>query len=360
MIEFDDDALTRALARLPVGEYAPIELLRDRARQARTRRRLAQAGIAMTAVALIAVPSALALGGDGAGRPQPAGSGAADCPATFAAVDVSDVPPVPVDDVSDLPEPLRLMWMPEAAPDPDRVFAEDASARNAAIDDRLAGCPEPADQSILVVQAEGGVVTRSVLILRADPESVGADESSTLTVDDVEVHLQRGDGFVYAWWESGDATWELRADTLSDDEIAELIRTMRTDGERVDVSDWSVAADAEQLIQGTGRSDRPGDYIYTAVAGDLRLTVTDEVDSIWLHARPGSRVTEFLEREVLVTPLPERGTLLAWHLHDGDTVTLQGQASAEELLAIGETIGVTPPDDPRFDAWALGEEEPQQ
>lgn len=356
-----DDELARALNHVPVGEYAPIERLRGRARQLRLRRRLAGAGLAVGAAALVAVPSALAMsGGDGGtAGPQPAASGTSTpCPETYADVGVATLA-TPVTEPGDVPDDLRLLWLPDAAPDPDRVFAEDASAQNAEADDQFAGCPDPGDQSVLVVQVDGDVVTRSALVLRVsdDTTMVTFEGATTFTAGDTEVTVQRTEGFVSAYWESGGATWAVRGDELSDDEIAELIQTMRTDGGQLDVGDWSVAADAEQLIQGTGRIDRPGDYIYTAVGPDgLRLTVTDDVDSIWLHARTGTRVTEFLERLVLVTPLAGGETILAWNLHDGNTVTLQGQASAEELLAIGESIGMTPADDPRLeDAWALGE-----
>lgn len=355
-----DDELARALNEVPVGEYAPIEQLRGRARRLRLHRRLAGAGLAVSAVAVVAVPSALALGGDGESGPQPAASGspAQECPDAYADIGDGEVP-VPVAGPTDVPDALRLLWTPDAAPDPERVFAEDATALNAAIDERLAGCPEPRDESVLVVQIEGEVVTRSALVLRVsdDTTTVTFEGATTLTAGGTEVTVQRTEGFVSAYWESGGATWALRGDDVSDDEIVELIQTMRTDGGDVDVSGWSVAADAEQLVQGTGRADRPGDYIYTAVGPDgLRLTVTDDVDSLWLHARAGTRVTEFLERRVLVTPLEGGETLLAWNLHDGDTVTLQGRASEAELLAIGESIGLTPADDPRLEAaWAEGE-----
>ncbi|SDU67464.1 hypothetical protein [Jiangella alkaliphila] len=356
-----DDELARALNDVPVGEYAPIERLRGRARQLRLRRRLAGAGLAVGAAALVAVPSALAISGDGGtAGPQPAASGTSTpCPETYADIRDGEVPD-PVMEPAGVPEVLRLLWSPDAAPAPERAFAEDASAQNAAAVQQLAGCPDPADQSVLVVQVDGDIVTRSALVLRVSDDTVmvTSEAATTLAAGDTEVTVERSEGFVSAYWESGGATWAVRGDELSDDEIAELIQTMRTDGGRLDVGDWSVAADAEQLIQGTGRIDRPGDYSYSAVGpDDLRLTVADEDDSLWLHARAGSRVTAVAGAMALVLPpAGDAGAFLAWQPTDGVTATLQGQASEAELLAIAETVGPVPVDEPRLaDVWALGD-----
>ncbi|WP_053207273.1 WD40 repeat domain-containing protein [Jiangella muralis] len=61
MIDIDDE-LARALARIPVGDHAPVEHLRGRARRLHTRRRLAAAGAiaAVTAAAAaVVVPSSV-------------------------------------------------------------------------------------------------------------------------------------------------------------------------------------------------------------------------------------------------------------------------------------------------------------
>ncbi|TDD66821.1 hypothetical protein E1262_21055 [Jiangella aurantiaca] len=382
MTAFDDE-LARALRDVPVGGYAPIEELQDRARQLHTRRRLAGAGLAVAAAVLVAVSSALALtGGDGdtvtpappvgtapSSTPEPTTAPPAgpDCPGTWSERFDATQPrsmATPVAGPGDLPDEVRLLWAADAAPDPDQAYAMDNSSVLGQVGAAFERCPQPQpDRSVVVVQLDGDVVQRSAVIseagswLRVDPAT-----ARTLDADGVPVLVENPDASaddgVRAEWEAGGLAWEVQSEDLSDAELIELVRTMRLDGDSIDLSAWSVATGAERFVTGAGVDVEPGRADLTVVADGLQLTVTDEDRDPWRTATPGSREVAVAGGTGVLREVADGVAMLTWQPTPRTTATLTGDLDGEELLAIARTVAPVPADDQRLtEVWSAGAEQ---
>lgn len=380
MTAFDDDELARALAELPVGEYAPLEQLHGRARQLHTRRRLAGAGLVVAAAVLIAVPSALAFTGDDGGTVTPAPPATTtptptstpsptdsaipppdpDCPLSFSGrirVGRPEVYESLVASPAELPDELRLLWAPDAAGDPVQAFGLDNRAVIAAVEAAFEDCPPLADRGVVVVVAEGDVVEHSARVypveasFQLDPADV-----RTLDVDGVQVRVEDpvagSTGPVLAEWEVADTIWRFSGFGLTDAELADLVRTMRLDGDTVDVSDWSVVADSEQFIVLAGGNNVPSGLMIEIRSDEVSLTIDDVGRDPWLETVPGDRAVDVggnpgILRDARPYTLGS-GVWLRWQPTPTTTATLVGDIEAEEVLAIARSIGPVAADDPRL------------
>lgn len=377
MTPFDDE-LARALARVPVGDYAPITEVQARARQLRTRRRLAGAGLALAAAVLVAVPSALALGGDGdlpapappvdtpspspSPSPSPTDGFVADCPVLYgdrldqlrpvdALVDVADP--------SGLPAPVRLLWDEDAAPAPVQAFATDNRQEAAEVAAAFDHCPAVQDLSALVVQTSDGVVERTALIRavggRAELSLGGPEPGYRHTLDagstviHVEYPLEPGSGFRAEWEDANGMIWQVSASTVTDAELVELVETMRVEDGVIDVSRWSVAQTG-QVVQPAGGEDESVLIAQAMTDADpwLRLTVSENDAAIWLSATPGGRVVDVGGATGLVSEYDDGTASVAWQPEPGILAWLYGDVGTDELLAIAESVEPVPADDQRL------------
>ena len=373
MTPFDDDELARALARVPVGAYAPLDRLQGRARQLQVRRRLAGTGIALAAALAVAVPSALALtGGDGGtvtpappATPTPAPTGlptTPDCPGTYSERFDAAQPQSSAAAVSgpvDLPEELRLLWAPDAAPAPDQAFAMDRSGEVAEVEAFFEQCPPPPGQSDVVAQVDDAIVQRQAVVseagswLRIDPATARTLDAGGVPVL-VEVPATAG-GPVRAEWEADGVPWTVVSADLTDAELIELVRDMRLEGDRIDLADWSVAAGTERVVNNPGVDDGPARLELTVRTDELELIVTDDDRDPLLSAAPGSREVQLPSGAAVLREL-SGGALITWQPTPGTTALLSGRLSADELLAVAETVATVPTGDPRLDAvWTLGD-----
>ena len=373
MTPFDDDELARALARVPVGEYAPLERLQDRARQLQVRRRLAGTGIALAAALAVAVPSALALtGGDGdtvgpapARTPPSTPSPAPDlgCPATSterydAAEPLLSAAARDVDGPNGVPDELRLLWPAGTATAPDTAIATDLSELNAAVESFYADCPPLVDQGLLLLDVDDDVVTRAVQIRRTggrhvvDPANARVREigASRVLIDDTGVPE---DDQLSAEWEHDGISWTVEGDPLSEDELSELVWTMRVVDGRVDLSEWPIAGDADHAVEMPGSGAGTGDFSYEVHAGAVTLSVRREESTPWLGAMPGSVLTEVAGEPAMVSEMAlGAGWAVRWRPSPGVVATLSADLGPDELLLLAGSIAPVTADDPRLlDAW---------
>ncbi|TDC49100.1 hypothetical protein E1212_19190 [Jiangella ureilytica] len=372
MTPFDDDELARALARVPVGAYAPLGRLQGRARQLQVRRRLAGTGIALAAALAVAIPSALAFGDGDVFTPAPPAGGTpgpfptegfqTECPATYGdRLDAIE----PIETLvhlagpDALPPSVRLLWDESAAPAPSTASGTDNSQETDAVGAAFAMCPASWDQSVLVVQSADGVIERTVHVAAVGDQRLVGDERRELEAGSTRIRIDTeiGEqaGLLLAEWDDAEGmTWRLTSSSMSDDELVELVQTMVTEGDEIDLSGWSGAQDAEQVIQHTGAGDRPATYVYTAFAeqAQLQLTVTDDNRTRWLDAGAGTREVDVAGVPGLLSEDAAGGWTLVWQPDPASTAMLNGVVDPEELLAIAATVGRVPSNDQRLvDAW---------
>lgn len=335
MTPFDDE-LARALARVPVGEYAPLERLHGRARQLQVRRRLAGTGIALAAVLAVAVPSALAFGDGDVFTPAPPAGGTpgpfptddfpTHCPVTYGdRLDAMPTypPPVWLAGPDALPAPVRLLWDENVAPAPTTAYGADYSPETDAVADAYAMCPAAWDRSVMVVQSAGGVVERTALVEEMGERSdIGGDDAEgevrTLDAGSTRIridvtHSQIGAGFRAEWEDAEGITWQVGASELTDDEMVDLVESMVTEGDDVDVSDWSFARDAEQVLHRTGVADGYGAHSFNALTDspELHLSVNDDNATRWLSASPGTQEVDVAGKPGLLSQDDDGSWLLS-------------------------------------------------
>ncbi|MBB5791364.1 hypothetical protein [Jiangella mangrovi] len=365
MTPFDDDELARALARVPVGTYASLDSLQNRAHQLHVRRRLTGAGVAAAAAVAVGIPSALALTSGDGGTPTPADD-PAHCPVTY---DDRLTSIQPIDTWAQLARPdmlppsIRLLWDESAAPPPTEASAFNNSDEAAALEAAFEQCPPPDDLSVVVVQSAGGVVERRVLVMAVGQEREISDVVRTIDAGAAEILIESEarplDGLVTAWWHDADGmTWYVAGSSLTDDELVELVQTMGTVGDEIDLSAWSVAQDAEQIIQHAGVGDRPATYAYSATVQldggtpQLQLMVDDDNRTLWIEAMAGTREVDVAGVPGLLSDDGGGTWRLSWQLDPATTTILYGADDPEELLAIAATVGRVPGGDSRLlDAW---------
>ncbi|AYY14647.1 hypothetical protein EF847_20080 [Actinobacteria bacterium YIM 96077] len=358
MTTHDDDSLARALHEVPVAQQRPRELIERRGRTLRRRHQASVAGVAVLVAGALAVPS-MELFGDGPTSDAPT-STTEQCPDTHedAERQINEVLGQPADtfvpDPAGVPDKLRLLWSERSnAPAPETANAHDHTDASSELASHYASCPVFAGQRVVLVAVEDGVVSRAVSVyyteIAYEPDQDLTERVLDAGSTQVSIrHGEPGKDRVSADWGGDNESWSVVGYPLSDEEISTLAASVEvTDGE-VDVSDWSVSAEADHVARLPALNSAVGGMMYEVFGGDdrsLGLRVDTYTNTLWSRASVGDRVVEIAGDPALLDA--DDGTL-HWQPDEGVTATLSGELDGEQLMQIAETVRPVSGDDARL------------